>query len=129
VLQFYYNTAINIAPKDVLLGRGGDTNVHLGNHDFRELITEYLPHYRGKNRLKHEIALKIYSTLNSRGARFLRKNESSKLWIIVNQEDAVKKIKQALRDRKRDDVVQIADLDSFELFPEGLLYVETPHLH
>lgn len=91
--------------EDVLSGRGGRINMHLGNSKFRNLINASLPRFNevcsfrtSKNRKKHQIAQDIYDIVESQGGRFLKKIAPLEEWTVSPKNEAFRKIKQALRD-------------------------------
>lgn len=61
---------------DVLSGRGGGTNVHPGNRDFRDLINKYRTIYlKAKKNDKPAISRAIVKQIRSKGGRFLKKEK------------------------------------------------------
>jgi hypothetical protein len=96
---------------DVLCGRGVPVIINQGNVRFRELIrtrkAEYTSNWR--HQIKHSIAQQVFRAVQQRGGRFVRVVESLaekqrwqipahiKVWQIIREEEAVEKIKQALR--------------------------------
>ena len=91
-----------IQPKDVLFGRGGATNNHEGNRNFRKLVADHQPIYlMARKRDKRDIAQRIVSLVRSVGGRFLKRDESnsnSENWIDVGDKRACEKTSQALRE-------------------------------
>jgi hypothetical protein len=93
------NNTNSIGPDDVLLGRGGATNNHIGNRNFRDIVSEHRPEYLEARKLeKINIARKIVSIVNERGGRFLQRNDDSELWVEVSTKRAHGKTSQALRE-------------------------------
>jgi len=85
---------------DVLSGRGGGTNVHPGNRDFRDLINKYRTIYlKAKKNDKPAISRAIVKEVRSRGGRFLKKNERDNLYYEIGDAQAREKTSQALRQR------------------------------
>ena len=72
------------AENDVLSGRGGGTNVHPGNRDFRDLINMYRKTYlQAKKNDKPDISRSIVRKIRENNGRFLKKNEKTGLWIEI----------------------------------------------
>ena len=97
---------------DVLMGRSVPKTKCPGNGIFRKLISNNGDEYRSlnKNVYKDEIARRIMLTIRALGGRFLRPIESpgvrkrleidgtTEVWVEVDEETSLQKIKQALRD-------------------------------
>jgi hypothetical protein len=87
------------AENDVLCGRGGATNCHEGNVRFRAVIADHQKEYlEAKKRDKAGIARQIVEIIQSRGGRFLRKNDSTGLWETITNQKATEKTSQGLRE-------------------------------
>eukprot|EP00978_Attheya_sp_CCMP212_P017868 scaffold48121_cov47-Attheya_sp.AAC.16 len=93
-------TDSQIKEHDVLCGRGGATNNHIGNKHFRSLVTDYQTEYLGsKKRDKAGIARQIVKQIRERGGRFLKKVDGGDdTWIEVGDKKATEKTSQALRE-------------------------------
>uniref|UniRef100_A0A6U0HIK5 DUF6824 domain-containing protein n=1 Tax=Helicotheca tamesis TaxID=374047 RepID=A0A6U0HIK5_9STRA len=90
-----------ITSLDVLCGRGGATNNHVGNKRFRAMVAEHQPQYlNAKKRDKANIARRIVQILRGRGSRFLKKAEGKgpERWVDVGDKKATEKTSQALRE-------------------------------
>jgi hypothetical protein len=88
----------SIGPNDVLLGRGGGTNHHIGNLRFRELVKDYQPLYLQAKKLdKANVAKQIVSIVVNRGGRFLMQRDDG-VWEEVTSQRAREKTSQALRE-------------------------------
>lgn len=113
----HHNSRIidNPGVNDVMFGRGGATNNHIGNIRFRKLVEGYKRSYLAaprneKPRIAHEI-VNIWRSLTPPG-RFLCKvfedktsmRESSDRWIDVGDKQAKEKTAQCLRERRRPEV-------------------------
>lgn len=84
---------------DVLLGRGGHTNIHPGNIRFREKALELRPWYeRVSKEEKYHVSLVLIESVKSKGHRFLEKGSDGE-WHEVLGNGARKKASQALRER------------------------------
>lgn len=87
----------DINDKDVLSGRGGGTNNHPGNKEFRSLVDQYRSEYvLSKKWAKREIARNIVESIRSKGGRFLKKEGS--MWCDIGDQKAREKTSQALRE-------------------------------
>ena len=87
--------------RDVLLGRGGMTNHHVGNRLYREKIEDFKPYYQklsGKDD-KQEFSKKVVNFVHMYGGRFLEKDAYSDGWVEVEKNKARKKVGQALREQ------------------------------
>lgn len=87
-----------VEPTDVLCGRGGETNHHPGNVQYRLLVKAFQPLYvSAKRRDKPLIAQCIVYSVRQVGGRFL-KRASDKEWKDVGNTKAREKTSQALRE-------------------------------
>lgn len=85
---------------DVLSGRGGGTNVHPGNRNFRDLINLHRRDYlQAKKNDKPSISRAIVKVVRDSGGRFLKKDEKANLWFEIGDTQAREKTSQALRQR------------------------------
>jgi hypothetical protein len=103
-----------LKPYDILLGRGAPIINYEGNVRFRELVSTRKAEYisTGRHQIKDEIARQIVEEIGKRNGRFLRKIESqteaqklgisegTKVWQVANEDVAIEKVKQALRDKE-----------------------------
>lgn len=86
---------------DVVCGRGGLSNNHIGNKRYLEEVVRLQGRYRVASRLqKREIAKEVLNFVKE-GGRFLRKEEKSELWVPVDEQHTMEKITQALRSYSR----------------------------
>jgi hypothetical protein len=87
-------------PADVLDGRGGLINSHIGNVRFRALVDSRRLQYldSAKKAEKALIAASIVAEIRSSGGRFLRKFPETIGWVEIGNERAIKKAGQALRE-------------------------------
>lgn len=89
----------SVQPDDVLCGRGGETNHHPGNVQYRGLVKKYQRLYlKAKRRDKPKIARLIVDTVRRRTGRFLKKDQSAGVWKDVGNNKAREKTSQALRE-------------------------------
>mmetsp|Transcript_4185 Transcript_4185/g.6010 ORF Transcript_4185/g.6010 Transcript_4185/m.6010 type:complete len:356 (+) Transcript_4185:103-1170(+) len=88
-----------VQPDDVLCGRGGETNHHPGNVQYRGLVKKYQRLYlKAKRRDKPKIARLIVDTVRRRSGRFLKKDPVAGVWKDVGNNKAREKTSQALRE-------------------------------
>jgi hypothetical protein len=92
-------------PYDVLHGRGSLVNRYQGNIYFRDLIRKRKEEYSAttNRHMKDLIARQIVAAVAAKGGRFLHKEDTSdpnSAWSVVDNEVAVEKAKQALRDQE-----------------------------
>jgi len=88
---------------DVLCGRGGRVNTHIGNINFREIVLQFKPKYlatRCKKIEKAHICAKVVTHVRDAvpAGRFLKRDGKTGLWVEVGDEKARKKAGQALRE-------------------------------
>lgn len=85
---------------DVLSGRGGGTNVHPGNRNFRDLINLHRRTYlKARKNDKPAISRAIVRSIREIKGKFLKKDEKSGLWFEIGDDAAREKTSQALRQR------------------------------
>jgi hypothetical protein len=101
VAQTEYITRIH--PEDVLSGRGGATNSHSGNREFRRLVKAYQEEYlRAKKRDKPAVASVIVDQIREKGGRFLRRcdtdSQGQVMYVDIGDVRAREKTCQALRE-------------------------------
>jgi hypothetical protein len=86
---------------DILMGRGGKNNQHIGNEKLRGLARLQSDHYRmaskkGKSNISRELVRQV--RLMSPPGRFLKKNTITTDWEDVGDDVAREKASQVLRD-------------------------------
>ena len=89
-------------PTDVLFGRGGLANCHEGNKRFRELVAKHRPEYAQTIKVKKpDVARLVVAEVkkSSPPGRFLKREEKSGRWYVVNYRSATEKTSQALREK------------------------------
>ena len=87
----------DIRANDILLGRGGRTNLHDGNKQFRAIVADHQYEYLvARKKDKILIARRIVSMIKSHGGRFLQQNKDG--WVEVSDKRAQAKTSQALRE-------------------------------
>lgn len=89
-------------PHDVLCGRGGSTNRHVGNSNFRDLVNSNKALYVTlTKRQKMMVARSIVQAIRSQNpaGRFLQKDPVTGLWFDIGRPRALEKTSQALREK------------------------------
>jgi hypothetical protein len=89
---------------DVLAGKGHRTFKHPGNLTYRTIIKSLKPEYDAAPKsLKGVYGNQIVNLIHSLSppGRFLKKDKVSGSWIEVDNEEAVKRARQAFRDSKK----------------------------
>ena len=92
---------IDANSNDVLCGRGGATNSHLGNKAFRLLVKQYQEKYlKAKKKEKPNVASHIVETIRKLRppGRFLKKDKITGYWLDIGDTRAKEKTSQALRE-------------------------------
>jgi len=99
----WMNPGEDIGDWDVLCGRGGESNNHVGNKRYRKVVDERKVEYRKINskqrKLKTVFVRDIVSHINKCGGRFIDVDSKGKYY-VVTMEKARKKTSQALRETK-----------------------------
>ena len=86
---------------DVLCGRGGATNSHIGNRSFRLLVKQYKDKYlKAKKKEKPNVAGEIVDKIRGLDppGRFLKKDRDTGYWLDIGDMRAKEKTSQALRE-------------------------------
>lgn len=92
-------TETSISEYDVLCGRGGATNTHVGNNRFRSVVAEYQEEYLdARKKEKALISKRVVQRINQYGGRFLKRDANSDMWVEVPPKKALLKTGQALRE-------------------------------
>eukprot|EP00533_Pseudo-nitzschia_delicatissima_P007919 CAMPEP_0116079252 /NCGR_PEP_ID=MMETSP0327-20121206/1044_1 /TAXON_ID=44447 /ORGANISM="Pseudo-nitzschia delicatissima, Strain B596" /LENGTH=666 /DNA_ID=CAMNT_0003569867 /DNA_START=342 /DNA_END=2342 /DNA_ORIENTATION=- len=85
---------------DILCGRGGSSNRHLGNIHFRELVAANKQIYVGlTKKQKMLVARKIVDAIHSTGGRFLAKDLDTGMFYDIGLPRSLEKTSQALREK------------------------------
>ena len=93
----------DIRDDDILGGRGGLSNHHVGNKRFRKIVADMKEMYRetGVKTDKTALSRAIVAFVDSKGGRFLIKKANGKGgWRVMTSAEARKKTSQALRETK-----------------------------
>lgn len=84
---------------DVLLGRGGMTNHHIGNAHFRALVSKFRYNYHAaKKGAKGQLSKKLANFVRHKGGRFLQRDDDESAWFECGDQRAHGKCAQALRE-------------------------------
>lgn len=100
-LQLANIDTASIGDNDVLCGRGGGTNNHVGNERFRDLVAaQKLEYMRSSKREKPMVSRNIVRAVRNQNppGRFLTKEEDDGLWYDIGDQKAREKTSQALRE-------------------------------
>jgi len=90
----------NVNGNDVLMGRGGVTNSHIGNIRFRKLVHDFQLKYLNLPKMKKSsIAKAIVEIIHHRDGRFLMRQREKSRWEEVDDNRARGKTSQALREK------------------------------
>jgi UvrD/REP helicase N-terminal domain len=87
--------------EDVLSGRGGKTNKHMGNRIYRAMVKENRQRYQQMKSNSHKqlLAESIIATVHKRGGRFLKQHGNDQnAWTELSKDEAMIKTTQALRE-------------------------------
>ena len=89
-------------PHDIICGRGGLANIHIGNLNYRELVESCKLLYAANAKPRKVIVSKsivkaIYS--QSPPGRFLEKDKQRNEWKVLDEKKAIAKTSQALREK------------------------------
>jgi hypothetical protein len=109
---------------DVLLGRGGGTNNHTGNVQFRQLVNKHKMRYLACSKVeKPKVArevVQLWHKLRPPGRFLQRKDETKKgpgsvsdatiIWIVVGDKKAREKASQCLRERTAEVIPYLSHL-------------------
>jgi len=119
-----------LSTNDVLLGRGHFANKWKGNDFFRNIVHSFKRDYiTSSNESKRQIAKTIVDIIYGLPGRFLKQDEETKRWIEVNEKDAIRKTRQALREGQPKLVKEINsisnDLDNETITSSPTLISET----
>lgn len=89
---------------DVLSGRGGKSNHHIGNKFFRHLVTEMRPAYRSsKTRIEKAIITEsLMEKVHRMGGQFLIQNKGrlEPQWSVMTKAEVRRKTSQSLRETR-----------------------------
>jgi hypothetical protein len=98
---------------DVLAGRGNACNYHPGNEYFRALVRKHKKAYVACSKpQKAKFSRHIVDEIYSRNGRFLKQDNTTKLWHDIGDKKALDKTRQALREGAPVLVKEIETCDS-----------------
>ena len=107
---------------DVLFGRGGLTNTHVGNRRFRDIILLHRPDYARAIKIeKPNVARRIVKAIRcgSPPGRFLKKDSKNGMWYDVGDKHAAEKTSQALREKTQAEKAAKFDEDKKKRLRDG----------
>jgi len=93
-------SVINIShpsPNDILMGRGGGTNLHPGNLNYRRIIDSFKPDYSASPKAgKFKYACEVVDMIRNMSppGRFLKKDANTNLYFDVGEKAAREKTSQ-----------------------------------
>lgn len=89
-------------PHDIICGRGGYANIHIGNLNYRELVEHnkllYVANAKSRKVIVSKSIVKAIYSQNPPG-RFLEKDKHRNQWIVLDEKRAIAKTSQALREK------------------------------
>jgi hypothetical protein len=87
---------------DILCGRGGRSNHHVGNKRYRQVVGEMKASYRtvGSKSAKTDLSRAIVEHVQSYGGRFVKLDKGTGKYVVLGPSEARKKTSQALREAK-----------------------------
>jgi hypothetical protein len=89
---------------DVLFGRGGRSNHHPGNKNYRDKIMETQDYYRSRDKNeKTQVAQNLVDSVVKEGGRFLELCKVASRWYLVPNIVARRKVGQALRENNTEE--------------------------
>uniref|UniRef100_A0A7S4HWI4 DUF6824 domain-containing protein n=1 Tax=Odontella aurita TaxID=265563 RepID=A0A7S4HWI4_9STRA len=100
-----------VTDHDILCGRGGLTNHHLGNKRFRDIVSLHRPDYiRAPKIEKPSVARMIVSAIRNGNppGRFLKKDNVTGKWFDIGDKRAAEKASQALREKTPEERLKLA---------------------
>jgi len=98
----HYPLITDVNDNDVLCGRGGATNIHLGNRRFRSIVKEYQNKYlSAKKKDKPVVATLVVEMIRKKNppGRFLKKDKNRNAWYDIGDFKAKGKNKPSFKGR------------------------------
>jgi hypothetical protein len=92
----------DVSVNDVLSCRGGKSNNNLGNKLYLKMVADNKRKYQATDDkdAKQAISKAIVEHIHEKGRRFLKKETDQDPWRVMNKKEAMKKVSQALREKK-----------------------------
>lgn len=96
------SSTFDLRPVDILCGRGGKSNHHIGNKRFRKVVSQMKESYKniGTKAAKTELSRAIVEHVYQYGGRFVKFDSRTRKYVTMSTVDARKKTSQALREAK-----------------------------
>ena len=93
-------------PNDILFGRGGGVNLHIGNRILRDIVsTNHREFVKADKTGKRSICIQIVQEVKTRyGGRFLKKcdeDDDTKGWYEVDDRSSTEKVRATLREEQK----------------------------
>jgi len=101
ILQPLEKEKVQYTDKDVLFGRGGLSNHHIGNKRYRDEADKLKPEYIDTKTTKREKTVfrnRLVDIVHGYGGRFLHYQQANNEWVEVPLKQARRKASQALRE-------------------------------
>lgn len=92
---------IHVHDNDILMGRGGKSNMHVGNEKLRQMALDKARQYeKADKKLKSILSVQLVAQVHSLSppGRFLKRDAATMAWRLVPPELAREKASQCLRD-------------------------------
>ena len=92
----------DIQADDILCGRGGRSNNHIGNKRYRQVVNDFRIMYQRTETktVKTDLSRAIVEHCCAYGARFLKSESATGRYFVLTKAEARKKTSQALRETK-----------------------------
>ena len=118
VIECALNLPLPIHEHDVWCKRGNGAKYHSGNIFYNNLVEDLKADYNNTktHKEKQRVAQRIFDKLNERKppGRFIKEINNGDRF-IMNYEECIEKIKQALRDKTKTANIELVDLEPFSI--------------
>lgn len=89
---------------DIIVGRGGRSNHHVGNRIWRKQVMKHRPMYQEmpqkQRKDKNDFSTSLVDNFFDSGMQFIRFHTPTGQYYVIRKEQAIKKTSQALREKK-----------------------------
>jgi len=104
-----HKESISPTEKDVVFGRGGRANNHIGNKMYLQELKQLKAAYGKMHKSgKSNVSQRVIDAVHQNGGRFLKQEETTGTWYEVSNQIAKKKASQALREAVKRDIISVA---------------------